>query len=449
MSVDPGHQIELWTKSFKIPRWVDKKDYMNCRQCKKKFTRSHQHHCRLCGHMFCSVCTGKYHVPKALKVKDKSGPTRVCFGCVEKALIERERKSKDVLNQRKVQLNITIDRDILIIHPPLMTLDPSEFYSCGLCGLKTSKSSLNCSACGDVMCDDCLTNDVRVPKDFPLPPGSHSHKLCRSCRFITFSGASFINEPPAHDATYAGIKAAAQKRAIEEAKESMVESESSINETSRSFVSPKSPKSSRTLTSSHRSLVLQNASLFRQTLANITIYETNNVVTPKRNHDSFSASFKASRDVIGIHIRWWGSEVDIAIIDVVLEETLLSVYSKLVAALPALKDVWVCFVYNGLPICPEHWDLIPARYFEPILCLKQGIYDFHKRFATGKIAIASHDYENDELESSNVLSIKKGELIAVLKSDTSEGWWYGYNLASNKNGWFPHNRIRLASEAEG
>jgi hypothetical protein len=40
------------------------------------FARGHQHHCRLCGQMFCSRCTGKYHLPPRFEKKKKKGAQR-------------------------------------------------------------------------------------------------------------------------------------------------------------------------------------------------------------------------------------------------------------------------------------------------------------------------------------------------------------------------------------
>lgn len=46
--------------------------------------------CRLCGHLFCSQCTNKYHVPSEFNLKNKPGPSRVCYGCRDQCLDRRQ-----------------------------------------------------------------------------------------------------------------------------------------------------------------------------------------------------------------------------------------------------------------------------------------------------------------------------------------------------------------------
>jgi hypothetical protein len=46
--------------------------------------------CRLCGHLFCSSCTAKFHLPQEFKLKNKPGPDRVCYTCRDQCVERRQ-----------------------------------------------------------------------------------------------------------------------------------------------------------------------------------------------------------------------------------------------------------------------------------------------------------------------------------------------------------------------
>ena len=78
---DPDRLIYDWTDHIKEPKWVNEKAYdkcalavqclvsscvcrgNRCHHCAGPLKSGHRHHCRLCGEMYCSACTGKYHLP--------------------------------------------------------------------------------------------------------------------------------------------------------------------------------------------------------------------------------------------------------------------------------------------------------------------------------------------------------------------------------------------------
>merc|ERR1712048_388337 len=68
-------QQEKPSNTSQLPNKAAKK----CNLCEKKFTlTTRRHHCRHCGHIFCSSCTSNQ---KAIPKLDIKGKVRVCDTC--------------------------------------------------------------------------------------------------------------------------------------------------------------------------------------------------------------------------------------------------------------------------------------------------------------------------------------------------------------------------------
>ena len=98
---DPTREIFGYTSHIPVPVWDEKNAYSNCKHCATKFSAfseaARPHNCRLCGHIFCSSCTGKYHLPLVYEQKGKKGPTRVCIACRDSCLAQKEKERNATL----------------------------------------------------------------------------------------------------------------------------------------------------------------------------------------------------------------------------------------------------------------------------------------------------------------------------------------------------------------
>lgn len=141
---DPEHSIEQWAATYPVPRWVAEKTYKQCYHCQDTFKSNQQHNCRLCGEIFCSRCTGKYHLPDRYDLKGKTGLMRVCFGCV----ITCNRL-------RQATCGLPLDRVNKTISPPHWQA-PEHFVACNKCA-KKDRSPHNCRLCGLLYCETCAS----------------------------------------------------------------------------------------------------------------------------------------------------------------------------------------------------------------------------------------------------------------------------------------------------
>lgn len=65
------------------PRWIPDGKYTDCRYCSQKLFKGNRHHCRCCGHLFCSACSSsKLRVPNL----GYFSPVRVCPPCCKVVL---------------------------------------------------------------------------------------------------------------------------------------------------------------------------------------------------------------------------------------------------------------------------------------------------------------------------------------------------------------------------
>jgi len=482
--------IEKWTDAVctTLPVWVDKKEYSSCFHCKKKFARGHQHHCRLCGQMFCSVCTLKLYVPKKLQGKDKDGPTRVCFACRDICFQAREAAKQDLVNERRVLLNYTIDRSSgkRFLHPPSSLLDREIYFSCGISGIRAaSKDLFPCPVCGDVVAADNLTSDVLIPKDFPR--AGKASKICKQCRFYVISGAELIAKLPSKDTEYYGLKAIAIANGMQISEPFSISSispfhassDASIPEPSRALsVSREGESSDDDKIEDDRS-TLASRGRFRTSMASLMSssmrledgekrgipdhLRISSDVLMKRALGSRAmlAPISDTRDSIRdqtedqskilkptpgtsvLFVCWRGSGRIFACVEVRPEDTLTNVYSRLVKLYPSLKKTWVVFMIESVPVWQELWDLITAYKVLPTVHIKEGIFDYVKREKKCDVFNATCDFsmESDPSSSTKMLNFKKGEQLVIVSSDATNTWVYGIHIGSSQAGWFPMTHV--------
>eukprot|EP00475_Leptophrys_vorax_P041275 TRINITY_DN77846_c0_g1_i1.p1 TRINITY_DN77846_c0_g1~~TRINITY_DN77846_c0_g1_i1.p1 ORF type:complete len:223 (-),score=44.16 TRINITY_DN77846_c0_g1_i1:28-696(-) len=159
----------------------------------------------------------------------------------------------------------------------------------------------------------------------------------------------------------------------------------------------------------------------------------------------------AAPAVTRLQVRWDTSPEPIAVVEVTKGESLLVLYSKLVKLIPALKKTWFGFLYQGVPIRSELWELIEARKFEPVVVIKEGFYDFVKRTQVGSIGLALYDFHMEPKEEAKefvTLSFHQGDTVVVLKHEKESAWWYGCMTDRMQYGWFPSNRVHLVKNGQ-
>jgi len=224
---DAGREIFGYTSHLPVPTWVDSKAYAACHHCAQKFSSlkesTKQHHCRLCGHMYCGACTAKYHVPLIYEQKGKKGPTRVCIRCRDSCLAQKEKEKQQAAAAGPHKHAVLSAQDIsggaptgaaakrgstliggagvLEITPPVWD-DADKFVDCRKCHKKGGKPH-NCRTCGHLFCDSC-TSKMDIPAFFEKKAKSGPARVCGECRFKILAGARLVEKPGAPDANTAG-----------------------------------------------------------------------------------------------------------------------------------------------------------------------------------------------------------------------------------------------------
>jgi hypothetical protein len=177
--VDSDFVIYGVANAYPVPQWVPEGKQKNCRQCADQLKSNHTHNCRLCGNLFCSSCTGKYHLPeKYEQKKGKSGPSRVCYGC-----------KIGCVRLRQAALNLPLDSIQRTLVPPVWQ-DIKSYVACNKCCVK-KRNPHNCRGCGKLACDNCSTKmAINLPPSFNLKKkvGSN-HRMCDECRYRISAGA--------------------------------------------------------------------------------------------------------------------------------------------------------------------------------------------------------------------------------------------------------------------
>eukprot|EP00475_Leptophrys_vorax_P029999 TRINITY_DN4455_c0_g1_i1.p1 TRINITY_DN4455_c0_g1~~TRINITY_DN4455_c0_g1_i1.p1 ORF type:complete len:511 (-),score=103.84 TRINITY_DN4455_c0_g1_i1:791-2323(-) len=505
---DQDHEIEQWTSILGLPTWVDKKAYRNCKKCDKGFSKGHQHHCRGCGEMFCSQCTSKFHIPEHLIGKDKKGPTRICFSCRDKCLMEREKSQGDVLTDRRMYLQYVLDPESgrKFIHPPLGFVDISAQEKCGVCGSKTKNLS-HCCACGDAVCDECQTNDTDVPGAFRTPKGKSSN-LCKQCRFYHFDGATFVITPPSPDPEWAGIRAAAadvvhnssigypmdadeknplvssMRQSTQLLQDAAVIANNRKTTTNKNTVKKKT--SSITSSQSTRRL----SEMKGAQPASGKISDSSRMIRPSISFKAIEAEFSAISPSSPSHSN--GSRgspsLDKTVSSPVAGNTTRPTFerppstsqpaSKPITTIPLsirwegqTRDVAVLEVRDGdnlqqlfnklKLIAPElsNGNFSFCHNGVPIRSEHWKLVESKKLFPVLHLKEGTYDYLRRaqpemlgvvtfdfDAENSTMLSLRKDQNILLVKFDLSSKWWFGYSADRSQYGWFPQDRVKVVDQ---
>ncbi|CEO97016.1 FYVE-type domain-containing protein [Plasmodiophora brassicae] len=210
--VDNGRAILPWTKHVAVPDWSE--DANKCTRCLERLQRSHSHNCRLCGQLFCSLCTGKFHVPGEFRRKAKTGPVRVCFACVQSCVDERDKHmGPGITELSRPGLRRSVDEAGRIhYHAPVWSL-PRKHAFCHICDRDCGKGAI-CHCCGSIHCSDC-TASMDVPPSF-RKQGKNPVRVCLHCRFDLFGGA-ILDEEPLASATPGSRKSLSELPSVRDA----------------------------------------------------------------------------------------------------------------------------------------------------------------------------------------------------------------------------------------
>ncbi|CAF4843715.1 unnamed protein product [Rotaria sp. Silwood1] len=208
--------------------WVPNKYVIDCAGCKLHFGSEHsKHHCRVCGHVFCDVCT-KYR--RIISWIDIEKPVRVCFNCndnpisplsneTQKQLLKNiyENNSSnesintvssdeqlndlyltptdifdieqsgttivDIPTSRRVYETVISGLEKIGVNYPIELIKESirpnywkpdnECYACHICKRvfnNTTNRLHHCRSCGDGVCENCSPNQRPVPERDWLTP---------------------------------------------------------------------------------------------------------------------------------------------------------------------------------------------------------------------------------------------------------------------------------------
>lgn len=106
------------------PSWVDDADAVRCCRCQAAFTLTRRrHHCRACGKVVCSSCSGRR---VALPAIGYETPTRVCDECV-KSLPDAGRMLALSPERRKIPLDFEGSPAACTVFPPPPPRDSNMF----------------------------------------------------------------------------------------------------------------------------------------------------------------------------------------------------------------------------------------------------------------------------------------------------------------------------------
>jgi FYVE zinc finger len=286
--------------------------------------------------IFCSTCTGKFEVASKFKLKGKTGPSRVCFACIEKCQTESDTKALDSaksngsmpppLRRPPSMVDTTESGNAgpgaghgpsdstprgaataaaaatVIIHPPEWVSAEDE-TECFHCHTVFKRKKHNCRACGRVFCPDCSTK-INMPLEFLHKIKAGPTRVCNPCRFLIVSGSAILSVEPYRDQQMAPV--------------------------------PQAPRE-----------VPQTPSRRRATVS----AQPENFLTVMWNEDkSFMAEVEITEDRSTLHV----------------------VHSKLLEARPELEDTDIVYLCRGKPIWREFWGMMKVKYLKPTVYVCRG-----------------------------------------------------------------------------
>lgn len=185
--------IQRWVeyRQMTVPQWDN--DSKVCKHCHEKTKRGRRHNCRLCGFVFCSECTSKYHLPPQFRRKGKrlkEGITRVCFGCRDECLdVRKQVKNQEIVLRPGLQKKVD-DGIITIGVPQWQEIElTKECVDCLTPFTGKKSGTHHCRICGHLFCPLCtIKMDIPLPSRFRKKGKSGSSRVCLECRYLYFSG---------------------------------------------------------------------------------------------------------------------------------------------------------------------------------------------------------------------------------------------------------------------
>lgn len=193
---DVVHLIEDYCNG-EVPQWDPIKG-CPCSHCGKEYNSSTTHNCRVCGLVFCSLCTGKYHLPPQFKKKKKVGPARVCFGCRDKALKFRLQCNTDFISpRRRTRVNMVQSGTRKFFIPPTEWAPPGAYPFCFGCDIELGHEFF-CRLCGEMFCKDCTHKMDNVPAEYKKKGKPGAARVCLECRYHVAGGTRILPRAPTH-----------------------------------------------------------------------------------------------------------------------------------------------------------------------------------------------------------------------------------------------------------
>eukprot|EP01083_Nonionella_stella_P107538 311539_1 len=349
---DPDRVLMNYVKS--PPLWVDSKLYNECHHCDSRFRKGHQHYCRLCGHMFCSMCSDKFHLPIEFKKKGKEGPVRVCFGCRDDVFKRRGEAGDPVTNNRPRQ-KITIQQGRTHIHPPEW-VDPFEYPECLQCHEKKPSHPFHCRVCGETFCSKC-TIKTDVPANFKQKNKSGPIRVCFECRYKMKDNAVLDSRPPPADI----------KTEYEKQQERM------------------DAGKNRDTTKQQRDSILTEGSVDLQAPSSVSQMKTLNVLKKGSNgkQNLFLTTIEVSED-----------------------GTLAEINDLVVEKFPALKSRPFHYLCRSKSVCKAHWDVFKVKHF-PEVIISRGEAPGDLDLEIGSASISMDKTRNPSIGDINPSDVKR------------------------------------------
>lgn len=408
---DPDRLIyDVVVKYWTIPTWVEPGLRSRCSHCHIKFSSGHKHNCRLCGDLYCSACTAKYHVPINFEKKGKAGAVRVCLSCRDKAVTRMEMDEKDqglqipsprLMRERTTSFSRSLATGTIIIHPPeWVALNTQK--DCFKCRTPFKKRRHHCRTCGRLYCGNC-SSKMDIPEAFKKKKKPGPARVCDMCRYIIVKGAELCEDtapiplPPPME--------------------------------------PEEPPA-----------------------------------PPPMESDEYQSQATPT----SIKVCWEGSMAPLTVLhDLSENASLQEVHEYLIYARPELKSEPFTFLCRGKTIWKEHWDIFRLEHLCPCLSLRPDTSHISLTPRTGQpspraadivkhtrnlssfrkvkkdktpytprtfTAVALYKYKKEGDDTHLVLT--KGQAVEIVRKDNDQ-WWFGRDKETGTKGWFPASYVRM------
>ncbi|MES1913811.1 MAG: hypothetical protein MHM6MM_005966 [Cercozoa sp. M6MM] len=482
-SSDAEKLIVGWVGDQKPPTWVDKNAYAGCHHCERPFKRNHKHHCRLCGHMLCSYCSGKYHVPAEFRKKGKTGPVRVCWGCRDQCLARRVRFCKSLTVRPHQKTSFQSGK--LHIHPPdWVELD--SYSDCWECHARFGGHPYHCRLCGEMFCSTCTLKEP-LPDAFCKKGKKGPVRVCGECRYRIKAEAVLDEAPPPRVPELlvppflvpqmqeqvssfgaSSLSMASKQQQPRSAKllsgsaagatatpgaEVVPEAPSAAAASATAAVSP--PPAQPAQLSGGRASVVATQALAQKQLQEAALVQMS----------VLRAGSSKELTQISVHSPAYRSPgfcsvyVGVPPIQVPKDATLEQIHQCLLEKIPKLRTRAFHYVLRNTPVPPPFFSLFPVECFEGKVTISQGtpriVVDTGNRDSTKVRKSAQKDsngvpldgrfrvrakFDYDAQADSNV-SFKAGQIFLCFKHEEGSQWWFGE--VEKQRGWFPASYVEV------